>query len=253
MSCSATQMIQAVCFPLAVALRGRRHGWVSDESAEAWARNVVAVLFRGKTANSPGLLHVVEQHYNERGLTNIFSEIIGDGTLWMVIIATLGNSEWHGAGALVEKTIALRQVFRDSALISSAQAPRLVSLLGHLRIDDAHRYVSAVAPEVSSLLDCVEDELKPLWQHEAAQQAERKITHRVGDSLWRPNVGWAVCLAEATGHDSILVKRAGEQIKIKSGFFVNVSELAIRHPYLLELFANLQTRLSSPALVEVSV
>lgn len=46
-SCSATQMIQAVCFPLVVALRGRRHGWVSNDSAEIWACNVVALLFRG--------------------------------------------------------------------------------------------------------------------------------------------------------------------------------------------------------------
>lgn len=246
-SCSATQMIQAVCFPLAVALRGRRHGWVSNDSAEIWARKVVAVLFRGKTANSPGLLHSVEQRYGERGLSNIFREIVGDGTLWMVLIATLGNTEWREAGSFVEKAIALRQVFKGSALISSAQAPRLVSLIGRLRIDDAHNYVSVVAPEVSDLLEHIENELGSIWQREAGLQVERRIAHRIGDSLWRANVGWAVCLADATGRDSILVRRGSEQVKIGAGFFVNVSELVTRHPHLSELFAALQGCLAAPA------
>jgi hypothetical protein len=250
-SCSATQMIQAVCFPLAVALRGRRHGWVSNDSAEIWARKVVAVLFRGKTANSPGLLHSVEQRYSKRGLSNIFSEIVGDGTLWMVLIATLGHAEWREAGSFVEKAIALRQVFNGSTLISSAQAPRLVSLLGRLRTDNAHNYVSIVAPEVSDLLDRIENELEYVWQREAGMQVQRKIAHRIGDSLWRANVGWAVCVAEATGRDSILVRRGSEQVKIGAGFFVNVSELATRHPRLSELFTDLRSRLATPAPADI--
>ena len=246
-NCSATQMIQAVCFPLAVALRGRRHGWVSNDSAEIWAPKVVAVLFGGKTANSPGLLHSVERRYSERGLSNIFREIVGDGTLWMVLIATLGSSEWREAGSFIEKAIALRQVFKGSALISSAQAPRLVSLLGRLRIDDARNYVSFVAPEVSDLLDRIENELGSVWQREAGLQVERWITHQIGDSMWRANVGWAVCIAEATGRDSILVMRGSEKVKIGASFFVNVSELATRHPRLSKLFADLRERLAALA------
>ena len=180
-------------------------------------------------------------------------EIVGDGTLWMVLIATLGNSDWNEAGTFVEKAIALRQVFKDSALISSAQAPRLMGLLGQLRIDDAHKYLSVVAPEVSDLLDRIENELMPVWQSEAHQQVERKIVHRIGDLLWRPNVGWAVCLAEAIGRDSLSVRRGSEQIKIGAGFFVNLSELSTRHHRLSELFAYLQARLASPVAPDVGV
>jgi hypothetical protein len=251
--CSATQMIQGVCFPLAVALRGRRHGWVSNNSAETWARKVAAVLFRGKTVNSPGLLHSVEQRYKERGLADAFREIVGDGTLWMVLIATLGNSDWHETGTFIEKAMALRQVFKDSALISSAQAPRLMGLLGQLRIDDAHKYLSVVAPEVSDLLDRIEAELMPVWQSEARQQVERKVVHRIGDLLWRANVGWAVCLSEAIGRDSVSVRRGSEQVKIGAGFFVNVSELATRHHRLSELLTYLQARLASPVAPDVGV
>lgn len=245
--CSATQMIQAVCFPLAVALRGRRHGWVSDDSAEIWARRVVAVLFRGKTISSPGLLRAVERRYRERGMASIFREIAGDGTLWVVLIATLGNSEWHGAGNMIEKAIALREVFKDSSLIASAQSPRLAALLGQLRIDGARRYLSVVAPSVSKRLDRIEKELEPIWRREAARQVEQQIEHQIGDVLWRANVGWAVCLAEASGSSSISVQRGSEQVRIGAGFFVNVTELAARNGRLSELLAILQnaTRISA--------
>jgi hypothetical protein len=242
-SCSATQMIQAVCFPLAVALRGRHRGWVSNDSAEDWARKVIAVLFRGKTVNAAGLLHAVEQRYEERGLTGIFREIVGDGTLWMVLIATLGNSEWHGPGAFLDKAMALREVFKTPALISSAQAPRLVSMLGNMKIDDARTYVSIVAPKVSELLDSIESDLGSIWQQETSSQVERRITHRIGDLLWRANVGWGVCFAESAGSGSISVRRRGEEIKIGAGFWVNVSELAARNLRISELLADLRRQL----------
>ncbi len=175
----------------------------------------------------------------------IVREIVGDGTLWMVLIATLGNSDWHEAGNVIEKAIALREVFRDTSLISSAHAPRVAGLLAQLRIDGAPKYLSIVAPKVSNLLDRIEKELGPLWKREAAQQVERQISHQLGDLLWRANVGWAICLAEASG-SSISVRRASEQVKIGAGFFVNVSELAARNGRLSELLVKLQDATGAP-------
>jgi hypothetical protein len=195
--------------------------------------------------NAPGLLHTVEQRYQARGLIGIFREIVGDGTLWMVLIATLGNSEWHGAGAFIDKAIALREVFKTPALISSAQAPRLVSMLGHVKIDDARAYVSVVAPRVSELLDRIESDFRSVWQQEAGSQVERRITHRIRDLMWRANVGWAVCLAESMGRESVSVRRRGEEIKIGAGFYVNVSELAARNLRISEMLTDLKMQLVS--------
>lgn len=64
-------------------------------------------------------------------------------------------------------------------------------------------------------------------------------------------MGWAVCLAEAIGRDSISVRRGNEQIKIGAGFFLNVSELATRHRLLSELFSDLQSRLITPVAPDV--
>ena len=246
-SCTATQMIQAVCFPLAVALRGQNRGWVSAASAERWGLTLVSLLFRGRTTNSPGLLRAVEQRYTDNGQTSLFREVVGDGTLWMVLISTLGNSRWQGAGTFLDKALAVREVFRAPELISSAQVPRLSGLLAQFRIEDARAFLSVVAPVVSELLDCIENHVRPLWEKEARTQTERSITYRVGDLLWRASAGWAVCLEEATGIDNIEVRLRGEMKKVKASYYADISDLAKGDRRLSGLLGDLRTRLESPA------
>ena len=245
-NCTATQLIQAVCFPLVVALRGQNRGWVSAASAEQWGLRVVSLLFRGTTTASPGLLRAVEQRYVSHGQVGMFREIVGDGTLWMVLIATLGNSAWQGLGTFMDKALALREVFRAPQLIASAQVSRLTGLLGKLRIDDARSYLAIVAPAVSELLDRIEDQVRPVWEQEAHTQTNRPLTHRAGDLLWRANVGWAVCLADIPSRESIDVRLRGGKTKVGAGYYVNVSDLATRNQQLSELLVDLRVRLQSP-------
>jgi hypothetical protein len=103
--CSATQMVQAVSFPLAVALRGQRRGWVRQDVAEQWALEVFSILFRGKSSGAGGLLHTVEQRYADNDQHSTFAEVVGDGTLWMVLVATLGSSKWQGIGTDIDKAV----------------------------------------------------------------------------------------------------------------------------------------------------
>jgi HKD family nuclease len=245
--CSATRLIQAVCFPLAVAIRGQNRGWVSAASAEQWGLKLVSLLFRGRTAGSPGLLGAVEQRYASNGQAAIFREVIGDGTLWIVLIATLGNSNWQGAGTFLDKAIALREVFRAPQLISSARVDRISGLLFHLRIEDARAFLSLVAPEVSELLDCIESQLRPVWEQEKHEQAARALPHRAGDLLWRSSAGWAVCLEDTNGGENMEVRLRGERKKVKANFYANVSDLAKRNHKLSKLLADLSARLESAA------
>jgi len=245
-SCSATQMIQAVCFPLAVALRGQSRGWVSAASAEQWGLALVSLLFRGRTTGSPGLLRAVQQRYADNGQASLFREVVGDGTLWLVLISTLGNSRWQGAGTFVDKALALREVFREAELISSAQASRLYGLLIQVRFEDARTFVSVVAPVISELLDCVEVHLRPLWEREALEQSKRSITYQAGDLLWRHSAGWAVCLVDTTGTENIEVRLRGERKKVKASFYANISDLAKRDKKLSGLLADLRVQLESP-------
>lgn len=230
--CTATQMVQAVSFPLAVALRGKRRGWVSGELAEKWALEIFSILFRGTGAG--GLLDVVEKRYAESGHQSTFGNVVGDGTLWLVLVATLGNADWQGVGTDVDKALALREVFTAPQLLASGQSGRIAGLLGKIRIEDAHAYITEIAPKVSSLLHEIEGLLAPIWNAEMHDQTDRSIIHKVGDLLWRENVGWAVCLAdtEARSGQAIKVRLRGLEKAVMVGYYVNVTELAGRRPDL---------------------
>lgn len=247
--CTATQMVQAASFPLAVALRGQGRGWVSSEHAEKWGLEVFSILFRGSAASSGGLLRAVEQRYAGHDQTSTFNDVVGDGTLWMVLVATLGKSRWEGICAFIDKAIALREVFMSPQLLGSAQAHRVAGLLGKIRIDDAQRYLAEVAPTVTRLLGQIEDALRPVWKGEASSQVSRRVPHKVGDLLWREAVGWAVCLVEfrGDGGQGISVRLRGLEKSISPGFYVNVTDLAARDPHLASLIRELRNAIHTTA------
>lgn len=247
--CTATQMVQAVSFPLAVALRGQKRGWVTAGLAEKWGLAVFSILFRGKGPKSGGLLHTVEERYAQNDQLSTFRDVVGDGTLWMVLVATLGNSQWHGVGAFIDKAIALREVFTSSQLLASAQPERIAGLLGKIRIEDARTFLAKVAPAVTDLLGKIDDLLRPIWEQDMRAQMNRLITHKAGDLLWRENIGWAVCLAEArTKRDQhIKVRLRGTEKQVVGGFYVNVTDLADRNPVLANLINDVRTRISESA------
>jgi len=252
--CTATQMVQAVSFPLAVALRGQRRGWVTAELAEKWALEIFSILFRSRGAGSGGLLSVVEQRYAHNGKRDTFDDVVGDGTLWLVLVATLGGANWHGVGTEIDKAVALREVFAAPQLLASAQPARITGLLGKIRIEDARSYVAHVAPTVSRLLFEIEGTLLPVWESEMRGQEERGITHKLGDLLWREKVGWAVCLAEtqARAGQSIKVRLRGVEKNVMPGYYVNVSEVSLRHRSLAHLLEELRRTVTSTPTVEAA-
>lgn len=245
--CSATQMVQAVAFPLAVALRGQKRGWVSAQLAEAWGLEIMSILFRGTGASAGSLLHAVEQRYLKNGQGEIFNDVVGDGILWMVLVSTLGGSHWRGPGTYLDKAVALREVFTSKQLLASARPERIAGLLGKIRIDDARKHLAEIAPAVTKLLGDLESRLLPIWADMAKAQTERLITHRTGDLLWRDNVGWAVCLEDNALENKIAtrVRLKGLEKNVVAGFYVNVSELAARDSDLNQQLAELRSCTSS--------
>lgn len=240
--CTATQMVQAVAFPLAIALRGRRKGWVADELAERWALEVFSILFRGQGSGPGGLLRTVEYRYADSGKREIFDYVVGDGTLWLVLVATLGGTSWHGAGTDIDKAVALREVFTAPQLLASATSSRVTGLLGKIRIDDAKAYVADVAPTVNRLLGELEHVLRQVWEAEKLDQGARAITHKQGDLLWRDKVGWAVCLEQTQNRtgQSIKVRLKGVETAVMAGYYVNVAAACYRNPELRQLVEDLR-------------
>ncbi|RSM21860.1 phospholipase D-like domain-containing protein [Aeromonas salmonicida] len=240
--CTATQMVQAVSFPLAVALRGRRTGWVPEELAERWALEVFSILFHGQRHESVGLLRAVEQRYVHNGQKDTFDYVVGDGTLWLVVVATLGGTSWQGVGTDIDKAVALKEVFAAPQLLASATSDRITGLLGKIRIEDAKAYVADVAPTVNRLLGEIEHTLRPIWMSEIQAQRANEITHKLGDLLWRDGVGWAVCLKETQEQAGVWIttRRNGLEKLVMAGFYVNLSEVCSRHPVLNQLVIQLK-------------
>jgi len=245
--CTATQMVQAVSFPLAVAIRGLRHGWVTRELAESWALKVCSILFRGKRKDHGGLLHAVEQRYTESERYSTFKEVVGDGTLWVVLVAMLGNAKWQGVSTDIDKAVALREVFTAQQLLSFARPEHVKALLRNIRLESAQTYVAVVAPTATKILNDLEEDLRPIWKEEVRRQNDNAITHRVGDLLWRDSVGWAVCLRETqnVANQPIPVRLRGVEKKIMPGFYVNATELALRDQHLLEAIGQLSKSVST--------
>ena len=237
--CTATQMVQAVAFPLAVAFRGRSKGWVPEELAERWALMVFSILFRGQGG---GLLYAVEHRYVENGQKDTFADVVGDGSLWLVLVATLAGTSWHGVSTDIDKAVALREVFSATQLLESATPGRVTGLLGKISIEDAKAYVTDVAPRVNRLLGEIEHTLQPVWESELHHQEAHTITHRQGDLLWRDNVGWAVCLKDTQNRprEPIKVRLKGVERDVMAGFYVNVTEVCSRQPVLSQLVAALR-------------
>ena len=107
---------------------------------------------------------------------------------------------------------------------------------------------------MSRLLCEIERTLLPVWESEMRGQGERGITHRLGDLLWREKVGWAVCLAEtqARAGQSIKVRLRGVEKNVMPGYYVNVSEVSLRHRSLAHLLEELRRTVTSTPTVEAA-
>jgi hypothetical protein len=184
----------------------------------------------------------VEHRYVESGKRDTFDDVVGDGTLWLVLVATLGGTSWHGVGTDIDKAVALREVFGAPQLLASATSGRVTGLLGKIRIDDAKAYVADVAPTVHRLLGELDRALREVWESEMREQGVRAITHKQGDLLWRDKVGWAVCLEQTRNQSGqfIKVRLKGVEKNVMAGYYVNVSEACSRDPALDKLVADLR-------------
>ncbi|MFZ5480462.1 MAG: hypothetical protein ACOZNI_27115 [Myxococcota bacterium] len=198
-SCTAAQLVQAVSFPLAVVLIGLPGGWTDAEGGRSLVANVLDHLFRRKLrpGDPPGLLAAVSARYAARGDSHVFERALGDGTLWITLTSAITRVSWVGPGAAIQRSLALREVYRSRELIASADAGRLAPLVA--RLPDPALVVGLLeeAPRVSSLLDDVEARLGVGFERRVARQVTSRGAWASGDAMWGPTAGWAIALHEA--------------------------------------------------------
>jgi hypothetical protein len=67
----------------------------------------------------------VRVRYEAEGRGDDFYRVVGDGTLWLALLASLGGRPWEGQNAGFERAYALRGVYGARELIASLNVTRL--------------------------------------------------------------------------------------------------------------------------------
>lgn len=226
--CTATQLVQAAAYPIAVATLGLRGGWTDKDAAGGWIRQVCDALFNIKLKHT-GLLATVSARYVEQGRITDFERVVGDGTLWLALLSSLGSLMRKDDNTGLEKALALRAVYTSRDLIASGSAGRMGALLGQIDEERAQTVLRG-APEVVKLLDKLESYLLRHWDELMSAQETARPLYEVGDLLWHPKPGWSeVCEETQWGYvmDAYLHMRA-YTTRVSSKFYLNVTK-AVEH------------------------
>lgn len=243
-TCTATQLVEAAAFPIALATLGSRGGWVSRTDAQRWAVSAVIALLHEPVAKgeSDGLLDHVRARYKADNREEVFAGVVGDGRLWTVTATVLAGFRWDGLGGRIQRALLLRSVFERDELCAHVEAAELRAMAERFSHGDAVETVTLELPRVVSSLEDLESWLESDFEELIADQKHSIDVHEVNDPLWRPGVGWVFASAgsELRGKLTLNPWRPGQFVGRTSGprtcapgFYVNVRvALAARKPGL---------------------
>lgn len=225
---TATQLVQAAAFPLAIAFKGRRLGWVSPERARDWTVTICDLLFRRCSGSEKqGILTHIRKRYAADGRDVDFMRIVADGTLWVALLSSLAFVCWRGRNSGIQRALALRSVLEARDLIQSSEAGRMRALLQSLDAERARALVT-LAPAAIEKLNAIENYLASNQDQILTVQTKNGVRHEVGDLLWYKTAGWAEARSEAS-HDANLdayLHMRAKTVLVKGSFYINVSKAA---------------------------
>lgn len=238
--CTATRLVQAAAFPLAVAAKALDGGWIDHEAAAYWVIRVCDLLFRAEISRDipqPGLLNAVLERYKLEGRDDTFGKVVGDGTLWVALAGAVSQVDWSGTSRGLDRGLALREVFEEPILTLGTGTGRLSYLLSRLQTGDTRGALLLEASKVAQVIGDIERILeKDFPSFQSSQIGGR---HIAGDPLWNPHAGFARAEEDAPidEHSSLQVhlRKRGEVVKIKANFYVNVRLAAKASPQLADL------------------
>ncbi len=242
--CSARQLVQAAAYPLAVGILGTQHGWVSGRDAVTWVRHIFDTLLQiapPASAGSRGILCGVHKRFRSEGKEEIFLEVVGDGTLWLALLGSFSIREWSTEKVAFERALALRDVFNEGFLLSSADNDRVANLIGLAGWCSETLLTEAV--RVTDALSQLEEDLESQFDKLIHSQQEAEQMHEPDDLLWRPQAGWAVAQEKAAISTAatlkVYLRLRARVVKVRAaGFYINVTRARAFRTRLRELVAN---------------
>ena len=223
---SATQLVQAASYPLALSVISVRDKWATIDSAQEWCRRAFDTLFRQEyPRRCRGLIEHVALRYKEEGESQSFDQIVGDGTLWFALLSSVDRFSWNGPAGSIDRAFVLRDIFRSRNLVASADIGRLRTLISkdqQLQLKEVLEY----APKIDQIFSRLEALLASKFDEVIENQLRDKGGFQPSDLMWSQKGGWGVLSdAKPPGPDFLAVylhKRADERF-VKNGFFVDVT------------------------------
>jgi len=222
--CTASKLVQAAAYPLAVALLGERGGWLLPEETRSIVTRVIDILLNRNRVGriERGLFEEVQNRYREIGQEDIFLQVVGDGTLWVVLLAVLAQLSWEKDFERFERAINLHRIYVCDAMRADTSVGKLTTLVTRLDVEKARDLIGREAPGIAVAIGAIEKLLKA--DKEALLREQLFQEHRVGDFIWHPEVGWGLVngMSSSTTMDAYLHLRGETRKVAKKSFYLNL-------------------------------
>jgi len=227
--CTARQLQQSVAFPLACSLFAARGGWIETAEDEAsWhdiVRRVCELLLLASSSATPKgqdprtLIEFVRSRYAEEERLAEFDSVIGDGTLWVLLLAVASGQAV--VVDLTERDLLLSDILDCSVLRSQRSAQQLAELCVIADVEDRSGEWLRTARAASSSVNRPKSQLQPVDPN--APPKFRGVA-QVGDWLWNQHVGFV--RVESVGENGKLKVHIRQKAKVcpnvSPSYYVNL-------------------------------
>lgn len=224
------QLVQAAAYPLGVVVYGLDGGWIDNDQAQEIVRTVLDTLFWKSYPGAKGLLAVIRERYSTRSASDHFHQIVGDGTLWAIMLAALWRTPWSGLNAGIQKSLATRAILKSADLLANASVGRLSTLLLGLGPMFSAAAVLSGSLQADRTLTELEEYTAVGWESLLKEQRAAGPRIREGDVHYHPQAGWMFTIEQpATSLKSgfyVYRQNQAERITAVSHFYVNLSQAA---------------------------
>lgn len=238
--CNLLQLKNAIIYSLATCSFGHRNNWLDSQTASEFIKRTFDIIFRKRFGEENGLLEAVKKRYRDDSQESFFIKEIGDGELWTVLLASIVKTNWDFSNGSFEKKLALRSVFNSKVLFESVNVGRLTDLFFRIEEEERNHLINE-SLQAGLNFELLENELKLRQSELAFLQQTNSLLFESGDLIWIKG-GWAQVIETANwGENTIVYHHAkGEQIKVKTNVFLNVSKLSQIDPTINSLFAKVR-------------
>lgn len=235
--CTATKMVQAAAYPLAVSMLGERGHWLSRDESRDYVTKVVDIILNRQRpgSNAYGLLYEVAERYKEKDQYEVFLQVIGDGTLWIALLATLSQLTWEKPFERFERAINLYRVYSCDLLRSDTSVGKLAALVSRIQVEKARVLIANEAPKLALAIEGIEEILNGHYK----DLKEKHTTYKKGDLIWNPNVGWGVVKTSTVGakvYAYLHLRGQDRQVEARNRY-INLRIAAKEYPIINELLS----------------